>query len=275
MAGFCLLKETFAPEHLRMNKKILVATTGNLNLYTEFERHNISLIQHMQRASERPVRLLLTQPIVQFMAIYIAYIYGLIYLVMSTFPPLWSSPDYYQESISIGGLNYLSLALGYFVGSQISATFNDKIYLRLKKQNGGTGRSEFRIPLMVPFSIITPIGLLWYGWTAETHQHWILPNIGAFLFALGSIVVFQCIQVYLVDSYTHYAASALAAAVVLRSLCGFAYPLFAPSMYKTLGYGWGNSVLALVALLMGLPAPVVLWRYGQTLRMRSAYCTGS
>lgn len=209
------------------------------------------------------------------MAIYIAYIYGLIYLVMSTFPPLWSSPEYYQESISLGGLNYVSLALGYLLGGQITAFFNDKIYQRMKQRNNGIGHSEFRIPLMIPFSLVTPIGLLWYGWTAETHQHWILPSIGAFLFAMGSIVVFQCIQVYLVDSYTHYAASALAAAVVLRSLCGFAYPLFAPYMYESLGYGWGNSVLAIVALLVGLPAPLILWRYGQSLRARSRFCADS
>lgn len=84
-------------------------------------------------------------------------------------------------------------------------------------------------------------------------------------------MVFQCIQVYLVDSYTHYAAPVLAAAVVLTSVCGFAYPLFAPSTYEALGHGWGNSILALVALL-GLPAPVVLWRYGLEMRTKCRYC---
>ena len=201
-----------------------------------------------------------------------AYVYGLMYLVLSTFPGLWTGV--YGESTGIGGLNYIALGLGFFLGTQIGAPFNDWFYRRLKRKNNNVGKPEFRVPLMFPGSVLIPIGLFIYGWTAETHQHWILPNIGSFLFALGAIVVFQCIQTYLVDAYTRYAASALAAAVVLRSLCGFGYPLFAPYMYDALGYGWGNSILGFVALV-GLPAPIVLWQYGQALRAQSRFCAGS
>ncbi|KAL2181144.1 major facilitator superfamily domain-containing protein [Thermothelomyces heterothallicus CBS 202.75] len=37
----------------------------------------------------------------------------------------------------------------------------------------------------------------------------------------------------------------------LRSIAGFAFPLFAPLMYRSLGYGWGNSFLAFVSLALG------------------------
>ena len=77
-----------------------------------------------------------------------------------------------------------------------------------------------------------------------------------------------------VDAYTRYAASAVGAATVLRSLAGFGFPLFAPYMYNALGYGWGNSLLGFVAVGLGIPAPVLLWMYGQKLRERSPFAAG-
>ncbi len=53
-----------------------------------------------------------------------------------------------------------------------------------------------------------------------------------------------------------------------RSVAAFAFPLFAPKMYQTLGYGWGNSTLAFVYLAVCVPAPVILWKYGATLRAK-------
>lgn len=121
---------------------------------------------------------------------------------------------------------------------------------------------------------VTDLLVFRYGWTAQTHQHWILPNIGAAIFAAGGIVIFQCIQTYLIDGYTRFAASALAAVVFLRSLCGFGFPLFAPYMYDALDYGWGNSLLGFIGIGIGVPAPFLLWNYGPTLRSKSQYAAG-
>lgn len=76
------------------------------------------------------------------------------------------------------------------------------------------------------------------------------------------------IQLYLVDTFT-YAASALAAASVLRSTLGFAFPLFGEQMYAALGYGGGNSLLAGLAIVLGIPFPIWLWFYGEKIRARS------
>jgi hypothetical protein len=78
----------------------------------------------------------------------------------------------------------------------------------------------------------------------------------------------------LVDAYTRYAASAVGAATVLRSLAGFGFTLFAPYMYKSLGLGWGNSLFGFLAIGLGIPAPLLLWKYGETLRSRSTFAAG-
>ncbi len=272
LSGIVFLRETYAPKILHEKANRLRQETGKIDLHTAFEQPEHTLDHVLRSALVRPFILLGSQPIIQVLALYVAYLYGLMYLVLSTYPVLWS--NVYHQSISIGGLNYISLGLGFFLATQITAPLNDRIYKRLKSKNNGVGRPELRIPLMVPGSFLVPIGLFIYGWSAQYEVHWIVPNIGVTIFSAGVIIGFQCIQTYIIDSYLRYAASAVAAAVVLRSWAGFGFPLFAPYMYRALDYGWGNTVLALIALVLGLPAPVLLWIYGQSLRKRSTFAAG-
>ena len=73
------------------------------------------------------------------------------------------------------------------------------------------------------------------------------------------------IQTYLVDAFTLHSASALAANTVLRSLVGALLPLAGQKMYAVLGLGWGNSLLAFIAI--GLcPIPWIFYKYGERIR---------
>ena len=270
--GIIFFAETYPPILLQWKAQRLRTETGNKDLHTPFETPEKSMANTLKTGFIRPFRLLGTQVVVQIMGLYMAYIYGTLYLVLATFPALWEGQ--YHESTGIGTLNYISLGLGFFVGAYTCALLQDRVYSALKKRHNATGRPEFRIPLMVPGSLLMPIGLFWYGWSAQAHVHWIVPNIGAFVFGAGVIIGFQCIQTFLVDTYTRYAASALGAATVLRSLCGFGFPIFAPAMYDKLHYGWGNSLLAFVAIFLGVPGPLLLWKYGETLRAKSPFAAG-
>ncbi|KAL8806184.1 MAG: hypothetical protein Q9200_005136 [Gallowayella weberi] len=272
LSGVFFLRETYPPKLLHIKANKLRKATGNQDLHTEYEHPERSLLTVLQNAIVRPFRLIGTQPIVQVLAVFVAYLYGLMYLVLSTFPVLWT--ERYHEGVGIAGLNYISMGLGFTLGTQVFSPLNDHIYRIFKSKNGGVGRPEFRIPIMIPGSVFCPIGLFIYAWTAQYHTHWIGPNIGVAIFALGAISGFQCVQTYLVDAYTRYAASAIAAVTVLRSLAGFGFPLFAPYMYAKLDYGWGNTLLAFVAISLGIPAPLLLWMYGEKLRKRSPFAAG-
>lgn len=220
----------------------------------------------------RPFLLLTTQPIVQVIALYMAYLFGLFYLLLSTFPGVWEGV--YGESVGIAGLNYISLGVGFVLGAQVNARVSDRIYHWLKMKRNNTGAPEFRVPPMFVGSMFIPVGLFWYGWSVQARIHWIMPNTGIAIFSVGSIVCLQCMQTYLIDSFARVAASGMAAAVVLRSLAGFGFPLFAPYMYQALDYGWGNSLLALLNILIGVPAPFLFWFYGAKLREMSQYAAG-
>lgn len=62
-----------------------------------------------------------------------------------------------------------------------------------------------------------------------------------------------------------YAASAMAANTELRSLVGALLPLAGTPMYKTLGLGWGNTLLGFLCIVM-IPLPIVFYRFGKHLR---------
>lgn len=100
--GYFFLRETYPPKLLHLKAEKLRKETGNAALHTAYEHPDRSFAKTMERSLIRPFRLLGTQPIVQVLAIYMAYLYGLMYLVLSTFPILWEQQ--YHESIGIGGL---------------------------------------------------------------------------------------------------------------------------------------------------------------------------
>lgn len=80
----------------------------------------------------------------------------------------------------------------------------------------------------------------------------------------------MAISVYLVDAYVEYAASATAAGTVFRSLVGALLPLAGRKLYSSLGYGWGTSLLAFIAVAM-IPVPVVFLKYGEKIRQRNLF----
>lgn len=75
------------------------------------------------------------------------------------------------------------------------------------------------------------------------------------------------LQTYLLDAFTTYAASAVAAATMLRCLSGAFLPLTGQPLYNALGLGWGNCVLAVISLVLS-PIPWVVRRYGEALRVK-------
>lgn len=91
--------------------------TGNNKLHTEFTSDK-TFVKVLQIALVRPFRLLATQPIIQVITVYMAYLFGLFYLLLSTFPGVWEGG--YGETVGIGGLNYISLGVGFVLGAQSS-----------------------------------------------------------------------------------------------------------------------------------------------------------
>jgi hypothetical protein len=106
-----------------------------------------------------------------------------------------------------------------------------------------------------------------YGWTAFYRVHWIVPIISLVPFGFGLMGIFAPLQTYMIDCFPQFAASAIAGMTALRCLFGALLPLAGPSMYQSLGLGWGNSLLGFLAIAF-IPVPALLFRYGKVIRER-------
>ncbi|KAA8643736.1 uncharacterized protein ATNIH1004_010510 [Aspergillus tanneri] len=270
--SFFTLEETYEPVLLRTKKRHLNKQTGG-QYYTVHDHLGQARSQVYSAALIRPLKLLGTQPIVQAMAIYNAFLYGLIYILYANFPALWM--NVYHQRPSISGLNYLSLFVGSVFAAELCTRAIDHIQKSLSVKHGGLHLPEFRMPVMPPATIILAAGMFIYGWSAEFHTHWIIPNIGAAIFMGAAMTCAIAVNTYMIDTYGKYAASALAAISILRQIFGCVFPVFAPYIYSDLGYGWGSSILGFIALGIGLPTVVLLWRFGKALRKRSPYAVDS
>lgn len=169
--GLPFFRETFAPVLLQRKCKRLRKSTQNPDLYTEHD--NVSMPELLRVSAIRPFKLLGTQPIVQVWSLYCAYLWGILYLLIATFPNVWT--DTYKESVSIGSLNYISLFVGMGLASQVGTRIADRYYAKLCAKNGGQGLPEFRLPILIFGACIIPVGLFWYGWSARPNVHWIMP----------------------------------------------------------------------------------------------------
>ncbi|SCV70992.1 BQ2448_3754 [Microbotryum intermedium] len=302
--GLVYLRETYAPQLLRHKaskiKKERGLPANSLEVQTIFEvksggsRKAVDVFKHSmimpfklfwsERESNSMSRVrprdeadldgsLLLTDILQLLAVFAAFIYGLIYITTVTTTDIFT--QVYGESVGIAGLNFISQGLGFLIWAQTQGRVLDVVYRKFKERYGGEGKPEYRLPMMAFAVTFLPLGLLLYGWGAEHRLHWIVPNMGLALIAAGMISAFQCINMYLIDAFTLHAASAVAAATCLRSLCGFGFPLFAPSMFKALGYGWGCTLLAVVGIVIGWPAVPILFFYGERIRASSKYAAKS
>lgn len=260
-----LFKETYAPTLLRRKCIMLQKETGNPCLHTIYDiTDREPFWSKMWITLTRPVILLFTHPMIVGLGSFMAFTYGFMYLMIVTFPRIFTIQ--YGFSKSVTGLMYIPMGVGFALGVIVWTIALGKVYDKLTERNGGVPKPEFRLPCLFVSSICIPIGLVWFGWSAQYKLHWIMPGIGLAIFAFGLVCVFQLLQSYLIDMNVRYAASSVAAAALFRLLFGFLFPLFASKMYDSMGYGWGNTMSAIIGLFLGVPFPIFAYKYGERIR---------
>ncbi|OJJ83248.1 MFS transporter [Aspergillus glaucus CBS 516.65] len=259
--------ETYAPIILKRRAKKLRKAENDPTYVTEGELNALPMKEKLQIVFFRPFQLLFLEPIVLFIAIYMSVLYGLLYMFFVAYPIV------YQEgkgwSAGSTGLMFIPLAIG-VVMSAMCAPFVNKHYLHVSAQYNGKPPAEKRlIPMMLSCWLI-PIGLFIFAWTSYPNIHWFGPAIGGWPVGFGFIFLYNSANNYLVDTYQHQAASALAAKTFLRSMWGASVVLFTEQMYGRMGYQWASSFLAFLALAC-CAIPYVFYFKGEAIRRYSRY----
>lgn len=265
ITAFIFLKETFVPALLAHRKRELLQTEGG-DYYFDREDDR-PLTTKLTQSIQRPLRILFTQPIVITMASYQALIFATTYSLYTQFQSIYGT-DYGFSTLQIG-LVYLGPGLGFLVAVWFLVPRIDTVFNMLTKRHGGVQKPEYRLPLANIGAVLIPISLFVFAWTIEFHAHWFASIAATFFYGIGQVAIFNSVQNYYIDAFERYAASAIAAGALFRSLVGGVIPLFTPLLLDKYGVGWGMSVFGFVGVALA-PSPLLFYYFGEGLRERFA-----
>ena len=268
-----LVPETYAPVLLRQRAKRLSQITGKVyktKLDSEQEG-GVSLGRMFAKALLRPWVLLFREPIVLMLSVYIAIIYGALFMMFAAFPIVYQQGRGWNQGI--GGLAFLCIMVGMVFAVAYSIPDN-KRYAALNKKYNVFAPPESRLPPVMLAAVCIPIGLFWFAWTNSPSIHWMASIAGCVPFGFGVVLIYLGVLSYLIDSYTVFAASALAANAVARSMFGGIFPLFTTYMYDGLGIHWASSIPAFLTVAC-MPFPFIFYKYGHKIRQKCKYAAES
>ncbi|KAH7076216.1 major facilitator superfamily domain-containing protein [Paraphoma chrysanthemicola] len=262
--------ESYPPKLLVYKARRLRHETGNWALHTKFEEWDVSIAELSRKFLVRPIQLL-TTPICFLVALYASFCYGILYMQLGGIPIIFSQLRSWPAVSAT--LPFLAMLLGAFIGSCINI-YNQTVYNVAYHRSGDRAVPEARLPPMMLGSVLFSAGQFLLGWTADPKFHWIAPCIGLVMMGTGFFTIFQAALNYLVDTFTAYAASAVAANTFLRSCFAGAFPLVVGPMYRNIGTGPASSITGGFAALL-IPVPFVFYVFGKRIRAASKWSKGS
>ncbi|KAI0169693.1 MFS general substrate transporter [Hypoxylon sp. FL1284] len=262
------MPETYAPTILAQRAKKLRKETGDMDYVTEQDIDKRPLADRLRVFLIRPFQLLFTELIVLLISLYMSVLYGLLYMFFVAYPIIYQKGKGYSSGIT--GLMFIPLAIGVVLSACCAPIVNSHYMKMIAKYNGRMPPPELRlVPMMVSCWFI-PIGLFIFAWSSYPDVSYWGPMMGGFAVGFGFIFLYNSANNYLVDTYQHAAASALAAKTCIRSFWGAGVVLFTNQMYDRLGYQWASSLLAFIGLAC-CAIPFAFWFWGERIRRRSKY----
>ncbi|KAF1826769.1 MFS general substrate transporter [Dissoconium aciculare CBS 342.82] len=206
----------------------------------------------------RPLKVMFLSPIVFFLSLYVAFIFGVVYLLYTTLPTVFEDENNFSTEQT--GYPYIALGIWNISAWLLFTLLSDKLVLKLTAANNGVFTPEMRLITSIPSGILLPIILFWYGWSSLYKLPWPSRILSLVPFGLGIVGLYLPISTYIVDSYPIYAASATSANVIFRSVVGALLPLAGPPF----------SLLGFVCVVM-VPLPYVFYRIGGRLRAKQRF----
>jgi hypothetical protein len=181
------MRETYACIILQRKTRRLQKETGNQDLRSALATGKTPK-EEFNSAIVRPLKMLFLSPIIFLMSLYMAMVYGYLYLMFTTFPRVFNGQ--YGFSDGSVGLTYLNAGIGSFFGLALCGALSDRLVVALTKRSGGTPKPEDRLPTMFVGALILPIGLFLYGWTADKKVQWMVPIIDTGFVGAGLFCAF-------------------------------------------------------------------------------------
>ncbi|KAL2819240.1 major facilitator superfamily domain-containing protein [Aspergillus granulosus] len=263
-----IVPETYHPVLLQRRAARLRRETGNEALYAFLDNHKPTLSEIVSKYLFRPIQMLFLEPILILITIYLALVYGILYLFFEAYPISFQEVRGWTNG-GVAGLPFLGIMIGVFCGVALIIWQTKTRFARKLAKHGRVVPEERLVPMMIA-SVLLPAGLFWFGWTSNKNIHWAPQVIAGIPIGMGILVIFMQGLNYIIDVYLMFANSAIAANTLIRSTLGGAFPLFAVQMYQKLGVDWASSLLGFLTVAM-IPIPILFFIYGKKIRAMSKF----
>ncbi|KAL6234420.1 hypothetical protein BDW75DRAFT_241138 [Aspergillus navahoensis] len=263
----CLMRETYSPIILQRKAARRRKETDDDRWWSRYDQ-KAGLAEMLKVNLSRPFVMAVVEPICIFWNIYIAIVYGILYLCFTAYPIVFRQIRGW--SLGLSGLAFCGIGVGCMI--MIACEPLVRRMINSHKHDPETGKvpPEAMVSIVCISAILIPTGELWFAWTCSPASiPWIVPILAGVCFGCGNAGVFIYASNYLTDSYGVYAASALAGNSVMRSILGGVMPLVGTYLYDGLGPNWAGTLLGLLEVAI-IPIPFVFYKYGYKIRMKSA-----
>jgi MFS family permease len=270
-APMIFIKESYTPRILAKRAIRLRKETGNASLSTIFERRKETVAQIFMRGAVRPLVLFGKEPIIQMICVYVSVIYGVIHLLVATFPAVMGTV--YAEYPGWASMHFIGIGVGTITGGMAGGFLTEIHYRRLTKQNGGIARPEFKLFSLLYTTWLSPLGLAGYFFITYWGVHWIFADVFIVLFCFGISAAVVSLQSYIVDCYSLLAGSALTSTIVIRSFFGFGATVGAEDLLLRGGLFWSGVSLSTLTTVTCVPIVFIVYYYGASMRSKSKYAT--
>lgn len=158
------IPETYAPAILLRKAKRIRSKNipGFENVQTELEASGKSLWSTFKVALSRPWKII-TDPISLLIAIYIAFVYALLYMLFSIYPIIFQQKRGWNAGV--GELPLIGTAIGAVIGAGM--IFVQSAHDRKKQEAGYKSVPEDRLVLAMVGAVLFPITMFWFAWTGN------------------------------------------------------------------------------------------------------------
>lgn len=194
-----LLKESYPPVVLVDKASELRRRTKNWGIHAKQEEIEVDLRELVVNNFSRPLRLLINEPLILAVTIYLSFIYGLLYCFLTAYTLVFQGV--YHMNAGVGGLPLFGLVVGLLIAAAYTILTSGS-YNRKLDANGGVPVPEWRLPPVIFAGALFAGGLFWFGWTGYTGKiHWIVPTLSGLFTGFGLLIIFIQLFNYLIDTY--------------------------------------------------------------------------
>lgn len=183
--GFLIVPESHAPTILSARAKKIRYKTKNWAIHAKADESQVDFYNIVHVYLFRPFVMLIREPILLLVSLYLALVYGILYLFFEAYPISFQQGRGWNNGV--GALPFISILIGVILAG-ITITIATKTRFARKFKKHGHVVPEERLPPMILGAFILPIGLFWFAWTSSPEITWVPQVIAGIPIGWGTLI---------------------------------------------------------------------------------------